>query len=222
MTQVSETLQVVMLPTNETANMALIGVGKKVKLFEHPSHAYALSKTIQPQRLYILSNEEIEVDDWYYDFHNQEVCQSNFTHLPLEFGNCKKIIATTDRQLVIEGKAPSGDIAWRHPLPQPSEEFITHYVEEYNKGNVIDEVQVEYEKWIGKNYVGEFSTDQDFNYKLKINPDNTINIKPKKDSWSREEVIKFAERYARMVQEKEIQLNAYKAIHNYKWIEENL
>lgn len=44
----------------------------------------------------------------------------------------------------------------------------------------------------------------------------------KKTSWSREEVIRFAEKYARMVQEKPIQLNAYKIIHNNKWIEENL
>lgn len=43
-----------------------------------------------------------------------------------------------------------------------------------------------------------------------------------KTSWSREEVIRFAEKYARMVQEKPIQLNAYKTIHNNKWIEENL
>ena len=58
--------------------------------------------------------------------------------------------------------------------------------------------------------------------KVVIPKDNTITIRKIKDSWSREEVIEFAEKYARMVQEKEIQLNAYKAIHNRKWIEENL
>lgn len=58
--------------------------------------------------------------------------------------------------------------------------------------------------------------------KVVIPKDNTITIRKIKDSWSREEVIEFAEKYARMVQEKEIQLNAYKAIHNRKWIEQNL
>ena len=58
--------------------------------------------------------------------------------------------------------------------------------------------------------------------KVVIPKDNNITIRKIKDSWNREEVIEFAEKYARMVQEKEIQLNAYKAIHNRKWIEENL
>ena len=54
-------------------------------------------------------------------------------------------------------------------------------------------------------------------YKIKVSPDNTITIKPiqeEKTSWNKEEVIRFAEKYARMVQEKPIQLNAYKTIHN--------
>ena len=43
-----------------------------------------------------------------------------------------------------------------------------------------------------------------------------------KDYKSKDEVIKFAEKYARMVTEKKIGLNAYKFIHNRKWFEENL
>lgn len=43
-----------------------------------------------------------------------------------------------------------------------------------------------------------------------------------KDYRSKDEVIKFAEKYAKMVTEKKIRLNAYKLIHNRKWIEENL
>jgi pyruvate-formate lyase-activating enzyme len=63
------------------------------------------------------------------------------------------------------------------------------------------------------------------NYRLKVSPDNTVTIRAlqeEKTSWSREEIVRFAEKYARMVQEKPIQLNAYKIIHNNKWIEENL
>ena len=47
-------------------------------------------------------------------------------------------------------------------------------------------------------------------------------LKKFKDYKSKDEVIKFAEKYARMVTEKKIGLNAYKFIHNRKWIEENL
>ena len=43
-----------------------------------------------------------------------------------------------------------------------------------------------------------------------------------KDYKSREEVVKFSEKYARMVTEKKIGLNAYKFIHNRKWLEENI
>ena len=39
---------------------------------------------------------------------------------------------------------------------------------------------------------------------------------------SRDEVIEFAVKYARMITEKKISLNAYKYIHNKKWFEENL
>lgn len=68
----------------------------------------------------------------------------------------------------------------------------------------------------------EITDVQTYETKVYTIEDNTITIRKIKDSWSREEVIEFAEKYARMVQEKEIQLNAYKAIHNRKWIEQNL
>lgn len=139
-----------------------------------------------PHHLYFLSDEEIKKGDWYYDFHNQEVCQSNFTKLPLEFGNCKKIIVTTDRSLSEQimyypDGAIIGDIESYKLLPQPSTSFIEHFVEEYNKGNIITEVEVEYEE-------GKYNLDElrerhlkgllhSYDYcKLKINFDNTINI----------------------------------------------
>ena len=61
---------------------------------------------------------------------------------------CKKVIATTDTSLkqfiyttmVID----EGDIY--QSLPQPSQQFIEKYIEEYNKGNIIIDVLVEYEQ----------------------------------------------------------------------------
>ena len=60
----------------------------------------------------------------------------------------KKIIATTDTSLnYIEHDDtvpyPKG-VQIR--LPQPSQQFITKYIEDYNKGNVITDVLVEYEQ----------------------------------------------------------------------------
>jgi hypothetical protein len=99
---------------------------------------------------------------------------------------CKKhkIIATTDTSL--------GNYIWKQtnkkskpynvqqnieatkkvfiPLPQPSQQFIEKYIEEYNKGNIITDVLVEYELC---NNVGYLDSE-----KLKVSPDGTISIHP--------------------------------------------
>lgn len=83
---------------------------------------------------------------------------------------CYKIIATTDESLTI-GEEDSWknrkDILYPNKLPQIPTDFIKLYVEEYNKGNVIDKVLVEYQKYFKP---GEVI------YELKLNSDNTINI----------------------------------------------
>ena len=117
---------------------------------------------------------------------------------------CKKIIATTDESL---------------NLPQPSKQFIQKFVEEYNKGNIIEDVLVEY----GKEYVDEKDA---YGYnKLKINPkNNTITIKKAKDSWTREEVIELCRQafidgtYAGGFGPNEKTIDS----ETEKWIEENL
>ncbi len=103
---------------------------------------------------------------------------------------CFKIIATTDISLTITNY---NNGTWSY-LPQPSQQFIKQYIEEYNKGNVITKVEVEY--WCGETNCNCATRQQDCfrakqNQVIKINPDNTINIKPIKDSWSREEVIEL-------------------------------
>ena len=78
-------------------------------------------------------------------------------------------------------------------IPRLSKEFIKAFVKAYNDGKQITNVEVEYEVLV--------RTDAPFNrhrilnentkIKLKINPDNTINIKPIKDSWNRSEVVEL-------------------------------
>ena len=137
----------------------------------------------------------------------------------------REVLATTDETLYLTFNNGKTDL--KFVLPKPSDSFISKYVEEYNKGNVITDVLVEYEnKFDGKEYVDELDA---YGYDkiksiLKINhKDNNIIIKIAKDSWSREEVIEFGNKV------KEYCKNGWKSdsLHRVffewdKWIEENL
>nr|DAI89531.1 MAG TPA: hypothetical protein [Caudoviricetes sp.] len=169
---------------------------------------------------------------------NWNINQCIFKHV--KGGNCtqcKKIIATTDTSLFIEvvnqcdgckskipldeyihrnekgvGIACSKD-KYRDYLPQPSQQFIEKYIEEYNKGDVIKDVLVEYELRI--NHDGRINSNTKIWRELKVNPENnTITIKKLKDSWSRKEIIKLIDNYTICMDGTE----SYKL----KWIEENL
>ena len=70
------------------------------------------------------------------------------------------------------------------------EQFTEKYIEEYNRGNVITDVLIEYELISNEEYFGStINPDDDvpyFDEKLKINPKyNTITIKKVKDNYSR-------------------------------------
>ena len=78
----------------------------------------------------------------------------------------REVLATTDDSL---------------RLPQPSQQFIQKYIEEYNRGNIITDVLVEYELISNEEYfLNTINPDDDvpyFDENLKINPkDNSLNI----------------------------------------------
>ena len=88
--------------------------------------------------------------------------QASITH-------CKKIIASTDKSLrLLEHKFSSKTIE----LPSLSEDFIKKYVE---SNGSIKKVLVEYEGVEGI-IEQRINTIHTFEYKIKLNPDNTINI----------------------------------------------
>ena len=162
---------------------------------------------LTPQHLYITSDEEIKEGDWFYDtrdriISNKSLAQSMFS---------KKIIATTDT--LNYGEDVPEVIRYKSvPIHQPSQEFIQSYIEAYNNGKPITKVMVEYEQWT------QFSGghhDTPTTISLKINQDNTINIKPIKDSWNRDEVI------ALIKLDCERHTNSFTS-NDIKWIEENL
>lgn len=204
--------QVVMLPTNEKASLKLGQNGLLVNnTFGYDSH-------FTNQHLYILSDEEIKEEDWFLmngcivrqcSLHKGDVLDTigGLHHESV----CKKIIATTDRSLglvVDQNGCPMQ--AYSKFLPQPSQSFIEYFVEEYNKGNVITEVMVEYES-IGAYANPKYNSD----YQLKINLDNTINISMPKERWSREEVVELLYKHT------EYMLSGKKDTLD-KWIKENL
>ena len=158
--------QVVMLPTNEKASLKL---GQNRLLV---NNTFGYDSHFTNQNLCILSDEEIKEGDWFYDLDTKYIkIKQSWENSHLEF-NGKKIIATTDRSLglVVDQNGCSMP-AYSKFLPQPSQSFIDKFVEEYNKGNVITEVMVEYES------IGAYANPKyDSDYQLKMNSDNTINI----------------------------------------------
>lgn len=155
------------------------------------------------QHLYITSDEKAQVGDWmlgwqhgingtpeggamhYIRFHDN----SSAAKLSAMSVGAYKIIATTNSSLriPIEILTTIGEAVTDISSPQPSQSFIEIFVREYNKGNIITDVLVEYEDyWI------KVAHSLDVGYKPKINPkDNTITIRKVKDSWNREEVIEL-------------------------------
>jgi len=147
--------KVVMLPTEKASNMVQ---SFKEKSFDQLTESsiclinkkanYQLSN-IQSIHLYFLSGDKIKEGDWYYDSDFKSIRKSCFPGElpPFLRRRCKKIIVTTDESLLLFGNSISGktEKSFKGILPQPSQSFIEKYVEEYNKGNQITEVLVEYE-----------------------------------------------------------------------------
>jgi len=177
---------IVILTTNQKTT--LIGLYKDTHklVFNNPNNK-DISRGI-PQHLYTTSDEEIKEGDWCIQTNYEKTLSNICKYIDYGKGSFtfKKIIASTDSLL---GKYINGNNSLYGEfigvnLPQPSQLFIDKYIIEYNKGNTITEIMVEYEENYKdvKNYGirGEH---------LKINSkDNTITIRRIKDSWTRDEV----------------------------------
>ena len=224
---------VVMLPTNQAQNednntIYLNNFSKELILGWR--NARSTNQTVQ--HLYITSDEEIKEGDWVIlnyrigksidkalpaclknAFHNADFW--NAENKTQNLGN-KPIIATTDTSLRRMGDGIV-DIALGLEISYIPESFIKYFIEEYNKGNVITKVMVEYVQVPNSVFIQVLEAPY---IQLKINSDNTINIKPIKNSWNREEHIANIKAFA-----KEFVANtdtAYKQAVIDKWIENNL
>lgn len=193
-------IQVVMLAKNK-ATTIFIDITNKLN-----SSSINMTRDIDlGQHLYFLSDDEIKERDWYleYDVHGNVISKpkkadynlTNEWKLKPYSSYCKKIVLSTDKSL---------------GLSEPSQEWIEYFVSEYNKGNIITEVIVEYEYLVELEHYNddglhinytEINSKNEFvkyhtvkikdklvfenNYRhLKVNPDNTINIKPVEETWN--------------------------------------
>ena len=181
--------QLVLLPTVNETNIIKGNRNKLYKSSEIPDINY--NKLINPvwtyMSLYVISDDEIKENDYAYHKLDSKVLKITKDLLDGDirrFGY-KKVIATNNKSLTTPDKINLNKFWY---LPELPEQFIEYFIDEYNKGNIITDVLVEYEKatydkWFNNGGQPVFDT-------LKINPkDNTITIKKLKDSWNREEVV---------------------------------
>lgn len=163
--------------------------------------------------LYILSDEGIKEGDWYYyvDGSGNHIMLCKSSSQVKGIAGYYKIIATTDSSLKIAGELNKYHKDDKY-LPQPSDSFIRKYCE---LGG-IDEVMVEYE------YNNHYPMVEFNNLKLKVAPDNTITIRPIKNSWNRKEVENLLDKYRCYIMLSDSTPNSLNKPNLNKWIEENL
>jgi len=195
---------VVMLPTNQKAQIGyLTAKGKEYNDLRHFSQDMLIILDSINYHLYIVSDEKPVKGDWVYDTRDRIVTNNILAFTLFS----KKIIATTDTNIGNEHcpgrfipELPNEQVCKTFCpqclSPRISQSFVDKYISEYNKGNVITDVMVEYEE-AGTNE-DQLGIPIDYDkvkeiIKLHVNSDNTINIQQIKDSWTREEVIKLCE-----------------------------
>ena len=212
--------KILMLATNKPSKIGNLATYQKRSLAKVIKEGVnPKNSTVQFWNLYIISDDEIKKEDYIYCTITNAIEIAKYNHDYL-IRDWKKVIATTDTSLKIDN--PNYDIGKLAyiTLPQPSQQFIQKFVEEYNRGNIITDVLVEYELISNEEYFGNTVNPDDdvpyFDERLKINhKDNAITIKKVKDSWNREEVENLI--YTAMKD------RCYTTIAEWKkWLEENL
>ena len=222
---------VVMLPTNRKTNGTICkDITGKDRMINIKSNGLMEHEDYIGQHLDIISDDEIGLFDWVYNNKENIVEQINSKAQLIfvleenkENQTFKKIIATTDTSLYIHQKETISLPERVFYLPQPSKQFIRKYIEEYNKGNIIEDVLVEY-KFNDFKFMATLCTTKEEEYILKINSkNNTINIKKVKDSYTKEEVIEFGNKVKEYCKDGWKSDSLHRVFFEWdKWVEENL
>ena len=206
--------KIVMLPTNQKTKYLMVYSDVEKTKGKLILNGLKNDEYKEYQNIYIISDNKIKEGDYCYSYKMNKIVKSTCDvsrEANKNIGFWEKVIATTDKTLSQTN---------RTEIPQPSQQFIQKYIEEYNRGNIITDVLVEYELISNEEYfLNTINPDENvpyFDEDLKINPKyNTISIKKVKDSWNREEVENLI--YTAMKD------RCYTTIAEWKkWIEENL
>ncbi len=180
--------KVVMLPTEINTNIGLLRAERLGYIPDmHNNGDWEFVNTNwKRQHLYITSDDEIKEGDWF--IYGNKVIKSDDNSL-LSNKLCQKIIATTDKSLLIKSEVYNYSKR-KYNLPQIPKAFI----EEYCKVGGINEVMVEYTNPSIISYKGQNGAHK-IPSKPKTNSINEILIYPIKNSWNREEVEEIVELY---------------------------
>lgn len=131
------------------------------------------------QHLYVTSDERIRAGDWYIAS-NQTLYRANKEVADRFGGYFKKVIATTNTALAKTLKSSYVQFGTRveetrvAQLPQLPQSFIEQFIDEWNRGNPILELEVEHEGEWDDHYQAYYAD----TISLKVNPDNTIHVRP--------------------------------------------
>jgi hypothetical protein len=166
------------LALNKEANRLLHARNYLVTVFHGDIHH-------NTQELYILGTKEdkIEIKDWCLLFDDLGHLMSD---IPRQYlgekaehylnSGLRKVIASTDESL---------------GLPKVSEGFIKKFIEKYNAGDKIENIMVEYIQtgtgWLNDNDEMLFFNNREV---PKVDINNTITIKPVKDTFSKNDLKK--------------------------------
>ena len=133
--------------------------------------------------LYVLSNETPKENDWCINANNRVVRALKDDR---DFEPLRKIIATTDSYLTIkvkdrfltDGITIHKQLYKQIALPQIPQYFIEHFINEYNEGNVINKILVEFTEEIPEGFTfGLHGNDEPVTeFKIKLNQSNEISI----------------------------------------------
>ena len=179
-----------MLPTKQS-NLTLY----ENKLTLAKGNHYGILDKMIPQHIYIIDDSVIKEPCYAYCKSTNTIqWLSEIQVKVLKKDNWSKVIASTDKSL---------------NLSSPSEQFIQKYVELYNKGAVISEINVEYEAVMiydtpdvskihnkGTSFViNEQTKNIPHELVLKVDSKNLVTITRCKDSYSKEEVTELFEKF---------------------------
>lgn len=224
-------VQLIILPTKEKSILYRL-IGNQRDVIYMGDYDYSDDVLRENVHLYAVSDDEIKEGDWCYDEDSDKGVVKCLRTAKDSYWNklCKKIIATTDKSLKIKD-FPDLDNSATRGLPT----FKQSFLEKYCRVGGIDEVMVEYEQWTellkynGINYVHNQWTKKiplnsvcgEFEYRLKVNKDKTINtFSVNKKLYTREEIESILFKYA---EEEHAWFSSKSETDSFNnWIKENL